>query len=65
MIDITRNILNLSDEEKHRFFHIVTENIDIFDKVLPNTALFTLIKQGDIPFDHALLQSYRDWRANQ
>lgn len=65
MIDLTQNILKLSDEEKHQFFTIVTENHELFEKLIPKSALLALIKHGDIPYDHALLQSYRDWRANQ
>lgn len=65
MIDLTKNIISLTDEERHRFFLIVTENVDLFDKLIPNSPLFTLIKEGDIPYDHVLLQSYRDWRVNQ
>jgi len=65
MIDITKNILNLTDEEKHRFFKIITENHDIFDKLIPKTTLVSLAKNGDVPHDGPLLQTYRDWRANQ
>jgi hypothetical protein len=61
---LSQNILSLSKIEQAKFFEILTNNIDLLVKVMPDMPLLTLIKMQnfDAYQQDELIQAYLAWR---
>jgi len=61
---ISQNILSLSKIEQAKFFEMLTNNIDLLIKVMPDIPLLTLIKMQnfDAYQQDELIQAYLAWR---
>jgi hypothetical protein len=69
LINIDQTVMGLTTEERERLFRIVTDNIDIFRKVLPNNPLLAYIAgdsstMGDAQ-EHPLVQHLNAWQNTQ
>ena len=60
---LSQNILSLSKIEQAKFFEMLTNNIDLLIKVMPNMPLLTLIKMQnfDAYQQDELIQAYLAW----
>ena len=61
---LSQNILSLSKIEQAKFFEMLTTNIDLLIKVMPDIPLLTLIKMQnfDAYQQDELIQAYLAWR---
>jgi hypothetical protein len=61
---LSQNILSLSKIEQSKFFEMLTNNIDLLIKVMPDMPLLTLIKMQnfDAYQQDELIQAYLAWR---
>jgi|APGre2960657373_1045057.scaffolds.fasta_scaffold91421_2 hypothetical protein len=61
---LSQNILSLSKIEQSKFFEMLTNNIDLLIKVMPDIPLLTLIKMQnfDAYQQDELIQAYLAWR---
>jgi len=61
---LAQNILSLSKIEQAKFFEMLTNNIDLLIKVMPDIPLLTLIKMQnfDAYQQDELIQAYLAWR---
>jgi hypothetical protein len=61
---LSQNILSLSKIEQAKFFEMLTNNIDLLIKVMPDIPLLTLIKMQnfDAYQQDELIQAYLAWR---
>jgi hypothetical protein len=61
---LSQNILSLSKIEQYKFFEMLTNNIDLLIKVMPDMPLLTLIKMQnfDAYQQDELIQAYLAWR---
>jgi hypothetical protein len=61
---LSQNILSLSKIEQAKFFEMLTTNIDLLIKVMPDMPLLTLIKMQnfDAYQQDELIQAYLAWR---
>jgi hypothetical protein len=61
---LSQNILSLSKIEQAKFFEMLTNNIDLLIKVMPDMPLLTLIKMQnfDAYQQDELIQAYLAWR---
>ncbi len=60
---LSQNILSLSKIEQAKFFEMLTNNIDLLIKVIPDMPLLTLIKMQnfDAYQQDELIQAYLAW----
>ncbi len=60
---LSQNILSLSKIEQAKFFEMLTNNIDLLIKVMPDMPLLTLIKMQnfDAYQQDELIQAYLVW----
>lgn len=62
MYDIAKNIMyNINMEERNQLFDILTNNIDLFEKLLPGSPLIVHIKYGE-PLNHPIGIAYATWK---
>ncbi len=61
---LSQNILSLSKIEQSKFFEMLTNNIDLLIKVMPDMPLLTLIKMQNFGAyqQDELIQAYLAWR---
>ena len=61
---LSQNILSLSKIEQYKFFEMLTNNIDLLIKVMPDMPLLTLIKMQNFNAyqQDELIQAYLAWR---
>jgi hypothetical protein len=61
---LSQNILSLTKIEQAKFFEMLTNNIDLLIKVMPDMPLLTLIKMQnfDAYQQDELIQAYLAWR---
>jgi hypothetical protein len=69
IINVDQTIMSLTTEERERLFRIVTDNIDLFRKVMPGNPLLAFIA-GDsntmgTAQDHPLVQHLTAWQSTQ
>jgi hypothetical protein len=69
LINIDQTVMSLNAEERERLFRIVTDNIDIFRKVLPNNPLLAFIAGDSNTMGeaqaHPLVQHLTSWQGTQ
>ena len=60
---LSQNILSLTKIEQAKFFEMLTNNIDLLIKVMPDMPLLTLIKMQnfDAYQQDELIQAYLAW----
>lgn len=58
---ITRN---LDSQEKATLFELLTEHIDLVEKLIPGAPLITYIKYND-PFDDPIVAEYEEWKSKR
>ena len=61
---LSQNILSLSKIEQYKFFEMLTNNIDLLIKVMPDMPLLKLIKMQNFNANQQdeLIQAYLAWR---
>lgn len=69
IINVDQTIMALTEEERERLFRIVTDNIDIFRKIMPGNPLLAFIAgdsntMGDAQ-DHPMVQHLLQWQSTQ
>jgi hypothetical protein len=58
---LTENVLSaLSPAEINQLFSLVTDNVDLFDKIMPQSPFIAQVKHGE-PLDHVLMHMYQSW----
>ena len=61
---IGRQILNLSTEERDRLFRILSDNVDIFDKIMPGNSFLEFISTKRNVAEDSVSIAFRDWKDN-
>ena len=63
MIDaLNQNIQNLSRSEQEQLFKLLSENIEILIKLIPDAPLLKYIKSGYTTNDNPVIQAYSAWK---
>jgi hypothetical protein len=67
--NVDQTIMSLLPEERERLFRLVTDNIDIFRKIMPGNPLLSFIA-GDsntmgTAQDHPMVQHLTAWQSTQ
>jgi hypothetical protein len=58
---LTENVLSaLSPAETNQLFALITDNVDLFDKIMPQSPFIAHVKHGK-PLDHVLMHMYQSW----
>lgn len=61
--DIAKNIMdNLSMEERNQLFSIVTDNVDLFRKLLPGSPFMRMVKFNE-SIDLPIGIAYNTWKT--
>jgi hypothetical protein len=67
--NIDQTIMGLLPEERERLFRIITDNIDIFRKVLPGNPLLAFIAGDSNTMgtmqEHPMVQHLTAWQGTQ
>jgi hypothetical protein len=67
--NIDQTIMGLLPEERERLFRIITDNIDIFRKVLPGNPLLAFIAGDSTTMgtaqEHPMVQHLTAWQSTQ
>lgn len=58
---LTDTVGNLTVQDRHTFFQVLTDNAELFNKVLPGLPLLANIVYGT-PSDTIIVQSYMQWK---
>jgi hypothetical protein len=61
--NLTERVSELTTEEKEKLFHLITEHIDLFNKIMPELPFLVNIL-NNTESDHELMQSYFQWKNN-
>ena len=64
IVALTENIIKLTPTEQARLFRLLTDNVDILLKVMPDAPLLKYIKSGYTDSDEAIFQAYDGWKNN-
>ena len=59
--NLTQRVSELTDQEKEQLFHLVTEHVVLFNKIMPELP-FLLHILNNTESDHELMQSYLQWK---
>jgi len=62
MIDIAQTVMHLSVEERERLFQLVSENTDLFRKILPDIVDRLLLDDSSRNLAHPVAQHFNEWR---
>lgn len=64
---ISQNVMNLTGEEKERFFKMIDENADILVKIVPSAPLLQYIINGNDmgAGNNIIFQAYNAWKNNR
>jgi hypothetical protein len=63
MIDtLNQNIQNLSQSEQEQLFKLLSENVEILIKLIPDAPLLKYIKSGYTTNDDPVIQAYSAWK---
>jgi len=62
MIDVTQTVMQLSVEERERLFQLITENTDLFRKLLPDIIDRLLLDDSSRNLAHPVSQHFNEWR---
>lgn len=64
--NLKQNVMQLSREEQHRLFQMLTDNADILAKLIPNLPLVDYILTGHSPVgNNPVIQAYEVWKNNR
>jgi hypothetical protein len=61
-IDVAQTVMQLSVEERERLFQILTENTDLFRKILPDMIDRLLLDDSSRNLAYPLSQHFNEWR---
>jgi len=66
MIDFLAHqiVSNLDSEEKATLFALLTDHVDLVEKVIPGAPFVRYIKYND-PFDHVVVSEYQAWKSKR
>ena len=62
IIDVSQTLSNLSIEERERFFQIITENSDLFRKIIPDMLDRGLLDDSSRELNHPVAKHFNEWR---
>lgn len=69
LIRVDQTVMSLTPEERERLFRIITDNIDIFRKVIPGNPLLAFIAGDSNTMGeaqaHPLVQHLTAWQGTQ
>jgi hypothetical protein len=69
LIRVDQTIMALSPEERERLFRIITDNIDIFRKIIPGNPLLAFIAGDSSTMGeaqaHPMVKHLTDWQGTQ
>jgi hypothetical protein len=69
LIRVDQTIMALSPEERERLFRIITDNIDIFRKIIPGNPLLAFIAGDSSTMGeaqaHPMVQHLTAWQSTQ
>jgi len=62
VIDLAQTVMQLSVEEREKLFQILTENTDLFRKILPSLLDTILLDDSSRELAHPLAKHFNQWR---
>jgi hypothetical protein len=57
-------MMNLDSEEKATVFSLLTDHVDIIEKLVPGAPLIRYIKYNDA-FDNPIVPEYESWKSKR
>jgi hypothetical protein len=57
-------MMNLDSEEKATVFSLLTDHVDIIEKLVPGAPLIRYIKYNDT-FDDSIVPEYESWKSKR
>ena len=61
---MTENVMQLTDGDQDRLFSLLTNNVDILLKIMPDAPLLKYIKSGYTDSEDAIFKAYDSWKNN-
>ena len=61
---IGKHILKLSAEEQNRLFRILSDNVDIFNKIMPGNQFLEFIATAKPADADPVVAIFQDWKDN-
>ena len=62
---LSDNVINLTSNEKAKLFQLITENAELFNKIMPNLPLVQQIIAGTVStIAHPIAADYANWKNN-
>jgi hypothetical protein len=61
---ITEQVINLTSQEQEKLFEILFNNIELFEKLIPNAPLIAHAK-GQVLLDHPIAMAFDAWKAKR
>jgi hypothetical protein len=61
-IDLVQMIMRLSVEERERLFQLISENTDLFRKILPEVVDRLLLDDSSRDLPNPLSRHFNEWR---
>jgi hypothetical protein len=59
---ISEQITKLTREDQEKLFEILVENIELFEKIIPNSPLLAHAK-GQITLTHPIATAFDSWKS--
>jgi hypothetical protein len=65
-INLADNAMKLTKEEQAKLFEILSDNAELFDKLIPNMPLLThMLIGGNLDINHRIADAYSTWKRQQ
>jgi hypothetical protein len=61
-IDLAQTVMQLSVEERERLFQLISENTDLFRKILPEVVDRLLLNDSSRDLPHPVSRHFNEWR---
>lgn len=60
-LNISDNLMSMHMEEREQMFKIFTENRELFNKLMPNSDLLSVLEDPSTEIEHPLVKHYQHW----
>ena len=61
---IGKNIMRLSTEERDRLFRVISDNADVFNKIMPGNQFLEFVATDKPAETDPVVAIFRDWKDN-
>jgi len=61
---LIEQVVKLSQEDREKLFEVVHDNVDLFDKLIPNSPFIAHIK-GELLLNHPIAIAFDQWKSKR